>query len=83
MLGWVKYFLCDRKQRVVINGEFLPLGNGSSGVPQGSVLGHVIVLVYINDLPDVIECIVKMFADDTKMYCFASYYPNICRLQTL
>ncbi|MCG8047037.1 MAG: reverse transcriptase domain-containing protein [Candidatus Thiodiazotropha endolucinida] len=65
---WVKDFLSDRKQRVVVNGSQSDWSNVSSGIPQGSVLGPVLFLIYINDLPDVITAFVKLFADDAKVY---------------
>ena len=69
VLNWIKSFLCGRKQRVVLNGFKSSWSNVVSGVPQGSVLGPLLFLLYVNDLP---ECIknrkVAMFADDLKLY---------------
>ena len=68
-LRWITAFLRDRKQRVVLNGFKSSWTNVLSGVPQGSVLGPLLFLVYINDLPDCIEnSSVKIFADDLKLY---------------
>ena len=61
-------YLRNRKQRVVINGsysEYLPI---ESGVPQGSVLGPLLVRVYINDLEKNINSNIKFFADDTMLF---------------
>ena len=69
--GVLKLFECylsNRKQRVVINGsysEYLPI---ESGVPQGSVLGPLLFLVYINDLEKNIKSNIKFFADDALLY---------------
>ena len=68
ILDWVKEFLSDRKQRVVINGSESEWSDVSSGIPQGSVLGPILFLIYINDLPDVIDVLIKLFADDAKFY---------------
>ena len=58
----------DRKQRVVLNGQTSSWKNILAGVPQGSVLGPILFLIYINDLPDGIKSICKIFADDTSLF---------------
>ena len=75
--NWIKSFLTDRKQRVVLNGFKSEWTTVTSGVPQGSVLGPLLFLLYINDLPDNVKyCQVKIFADDTKIY-----FPSNCQAQ--
>ena len=81
-LKWIKDFLDNRKQAVVINGinsEKIPL---SSGVPQGSVLGPILFLAYINDLPEQVESRVRLFADDTALYLAISSTTESKVLQT-
>ena len=66
---WIQAFLENRKQRVVIRGAESDELSVLSGVPQGSVLGPILFLIYINDLPKCVECPVCLFADDSKIYC--------------
>ena len=64
----LKSFLTNREQRVVINGVASGWEKVLSGVPLGSVLGPLLFLIYINDLPDNLVSDVKMFADDTSIF---------------
>ena len=68
LLKWIGSFLTDRKQCVSINGAKSDWADVLSGIPQGSVLGPILFVIYINDLPDVLEGCVKIFADDTKVF---------------
>ena len=65
--SWVKEFLSGREQ-VIVNGSKSAWINIASGIPVGSVLGPVLFQVFLNDLPDVIEVLMKLFADDAKIY---------------
>ena len=67
-LDWTKDFLANRRQRAVVDGEFSTHASVSSGVPQGSVLGPILFLCYINDLPSSVSSNVRLFADDSIMY---------------
>ena len=68
IIKWIKYYLSERKQFVEINGKKSEWQNVTSGIPQGSVLGPLLFLIYINDLPDGIMSNIYMYADDTKLY---------------
>ena len=67
-LTWIRSFLTGRSQRVVVNGADSSWSQVTSGIPQGSVLGPLLFLLFINDMPDYNMSSIKIFADDTKAY---------------
>ena len=64
---WNRAFLTGRKQRVVLNSSLSDWLEVGSGVPQGSVLGPKLFVMYINDLPDILSSTAHIFADDTNV----------------
>ena len=67
LLNFIGSYLSNRFQRVTISGQSSPLLPVEAGVPQGSILGPLLFLVYINDITDNIVCDIKLFADDTSI----------------
>ena len=67
VISWIEKWLTHRRQRVIVDGEISNWKSVLSGVPQGSVLGPILFLIYINDLEDDISSKVLKFADDTKV----------------
>ena len=67
IINWVRSFLSNRRQRVVMGEAESEWRDILSGVPQGSVLGPLLFVIYINDLPDGVKNIFKMYADDSKV----------------
>ena len=67
-LSWIESFLSGRTQAVSVNGTHSTWENVTSGVPQGSVLGPALFLIYINDIQNQIQSKMKLFADDSIVY---------------
>ena len=67
LLAWFSDYLCKRRQRVVLPGCQSNTKHFNVGVPQGSVLGLLLFLVYINDIVENIESGINLFAEDTSL----------------
>ena len=81
ILNWIRGFLDGRTQTVVVDGDESTSVPVTSGVPQGSVLGPILFLAYINDLPDRVTSKVRLFADDTALYLSLNKHTQSTSLQ--
>ena len=78
-LDWFKSYLFNRKQYVSYNGSQSYQLNSKHGVPQGSVLGPLLFIIYTNDLPDCVDqAEIILFADDTTIYKSSTNLNNLC-----
>ena len=68
VLKWIEEFLSGREQYVIVNGEKSSSGRVTSGIPQGTVLGPLLFVVYINDILENVTSDGFLFADDTKIF---------------
>ena len=68
VLHWVRAWLTDRNQRVCLDGDMSDMTAVRSGVPQGTVLGPLCFLLYINDIGDSTSSVLRLFADDSLLY---------------
>ena len=78
---WIRSFLTQRKQQVVIEGESSDSCSVDSGVPQGTVLGPLLFLCHINDLPNCVKSKVRLFADDCLLYTSVKTIQDQIQLQ--
>ena len=78
--NWIESWFNDRKQRVVINGKCSGWSEISSGVPQGSILGPILFVIYINDIENEICGNILQFADGTKLFCKVGSDINCAKL---
>ena len=76
LLSLLKSFLSNRFERVLLNGHYSSWISVLPKVPQGSILGLLLFLMYINDLPDNLQSTAKLFIDDTSLFSTV-YDPNI------
>lgn len=67
-LDWVKAFLSDRQQCVRVEDKLSNWINVISGIPQGSVLGPILFVIFINDMPEIVDSMCQLFADDAKIF---------------
>jgi hypothetical protein len=81
LLMWIENWLADREQRVVLNGFSSEWLSVDSGVPQGSVLGPILFVIYINDIDQNIDSNLLKFADDTKVYRALVTDDDVSKLQ--
>ena len=68
LINLLSNFLRNRKQRVVLNGQTSSWADFNAGVPQGSILGSLLFLIYINDLADGLSSNAKLFVDGTSLF---------------
>ena len=68
LLSWFSNYLKGRRQRVVLPGVSSNWSSINAGVPQGSILGPLLFLIYINDIVENINSSIRVFADDTSLY---------------
>ena len=78
LLSWFKDYLNNRKQCVTIANHISDIKSITSGVPQGSVLGPLLFLIYINDIADSLSSICNLYADDTSLMFSSS---NLLQLE--
>ena len=82
-LSWLRSFLTNRKQSVCVNGFKSPWQSPKSGIPQGTMLGPVLFLTFINDLPQSLTCECTIFADDSTAYTAGKDTQLTCRKLSL
>ena len=76
IIRWLSSYLSRRKQRVVFNGQSSDWTSVQAGVPQGSILGPLLFLIYINGIVSDIGCPIRLFADDTSLYIVVDSPPT-------
>ena len=68
IFGLISSFLSNRRLRVVLDGKSSQEYSVNAGVPQGSILGPTLFLLYVNDLPENVTCDIAIYADDTTLF---------------
>ena len=73
MRKWFENYLTDRIQRITIPGGSSDWASVNAGIPQGSILGPLLLLLYINDIVHEINSSLRLFADDTSIYIIVDF----------
>jgi len=81
LLQWLKAYLSDRRQCVVVGDGVSGWSDVTSGVPQGSILGPLLFVIYVNELPDIVRNLLYLFADDTKLFAKIADWNDYASLQ--
>ena len=68
ILGWIKAFLTQRTQQVIVNGGASQYKDVTSGIPQGNMLDPLLSVIFINDLPDQVKSDIFLFVDNTNIF---------------
>jgi len=79
---WLLNFLSNRLQKVVLNGHLSSWVPVVSRVPPRSVLGPLLFILYMNNIPDLIGCKLRMFTDDTKSYSVIRNFDDYLKLHS-
>ena len=82
IFGLISSFLSNRRLRVVLDGKSSQEYPVNAGVPQGSILGPTLFLLYINDLPDDVICNIAIYADDTTLYSKCNQASDLWQLES-
>jgi len=77
MLKWIESYLSNRTQKVFVRSSMSDVLQVKAGVPQGSVLGPLFFLIYVNDIVNNLLSITRLFADDTSLSCTTSHLSDI------
>ena len=83
ILSWLKAFLTDRSQYVILNNMKSYATSVLSGVPQGTVLAPLLFIIYINDLPMCVQNKVRLYADDVLIYSYINSKDDCISLQSV
>ena len=81
LFNWIKDYLSNRQQKVILDGASSSSSQVFSEVPQGSVLGPLLFLLYINDSPTEISSTIRLYADDVIIYRSIVYTEDVLQLQ--
>ena len=78
VISWFETYLSGRTIKVNIDKKFLDPGNPTCGIPKGFILGPLLFLLYVNDMPQVVKCDLFLYADDT---CLTFQHENVKEIE--